>query len=329
MKAIQLVGFGGPDMLELAEVPAPEIGPDDVLIRVKASGVNFADTAMRVDRYAITPPVPSILGSEVAGIVEGIGANVTGIAIGQRVAGSAYAAGQFFGGYAELAACPADYVTPIPDALTFEQAVALMVQGLTAYHLLLRAPVAGKRILVSAAAGGVGSLLVQLAKRAGAAQIIAAASTGDKRDFAMTLGADAAVDYTAPGWSDEVRALTDGGGADIIFESVGGTVVSESLKALAPLGQLVIYGSLNILEFNLGIPELLGLIFQNQSVTGFATVPLMTVASLQESQADMFALAAANALRVTIGGVFPLERAGDAHRALEGRQTRGKVVLIP
>ncbi len=329
MKAVQLIGFGGPDMLELAEVPAPEPGPDEVLIRVKTCGVNFAETAMRADRYAITPPVPSIPGSEVAGVVERIGANVAGIAIGQRVAGSAYAAGQLFGGYAELMTCPAAYVTPIPDALTFEEAVALMVQGLTAWHLLDRAPAAGKRVLISAAAGGVGNLLVQLAKRADAALIVAAASTDDKRNFALSIGADVAVDYTASGWSAGVRALTDGQGADIVFESVGGTVVAESLKALAPLGQLVLYGSLNILEFNMGVPELLGLIFQNQSVTGFATVPLMTAASLQRSQAQIFALAAAKELKVTIGGVFPLDQASEAHRALEGRRTHGKLVLVP
>lgn len=329
MKAVQLVGFGGPETLVVVDVAMPEVGPREVLIRVKASGVNFAETAMRQNRYAVTPPVPSILGSEVAGIVEAIGAEVEGVSIGDRVAGSAFAAGQFFGGYAEYMVCDVDFVTPVPADLPFEHAVALMVQGLTAFYLLERAPAVGKQVLVSAAAGGVGSLLVQLAKRSGAGQVIAAASTEDKRAFARSLGADSAVDYTADGWSQAVRDLTGGAGADVIYESVGGAVTRESLKALAPLGELVIFGSLNILDFNLGVPDLLGMIFQNQSVTGFATVPLLTPQSLRDGLRHLFTMAASGELKVTIGGVFPLEQAGKAHRALESRQTRGKVVLVP
>lgn len=329
MKAVQLLAFGGPETLVVVDVPVPEIGPRDVLIRVKASGVNFAETAMRQNRYAMTPPLPSILGAEVAGIVEAVGSEVAGLAIGDRVAGSAFAAGQFFGGYAEYMVCGADFVTPVPEDLPFEHAVALMVQGLTAFHLLERAPAIGKQVLVSAAAGGVGSLLVQLARRGGARQVIAAASTEDKRDFARSLGADAAIDYTADGWSRAARDLTGGNGADVIYESVGGAVTGESLKALAPLGQMVIFGSLNILDFNLGVPELLGLIFQNQSVTGFATVPLLTPQSLRDGLTHLFTLAASGELKVTIGGAFSLEQAGEAHRALESRQTRGKIVLVP
>jgi NADPH2:quinone reductase len=327
MKAVQLVAFGGPENLVLKEVPAPSVGPREVLIQVKASGVNFAETAMRRNRYAMTPPLPSILGAEVAGIVEATGTEVEGIAAGDRVAGSIFAAGRSFGGYAEYAVCDAEFVTPIPDQLQFEHAVALMVQGLTAFHLLRQAPVADKRVLISAAAGGVGSLLVQLAKRAGAQQVIAAASTENKREFARSLGADAAVDYTADDWSQVARELTNGRGIDIIYESIGGTVTREGLKALAPLGQLVIYGSLNILDFSLGVPDLLGLIFQNQTITGFATAPLLTPKSLQDGLTHLFGMAAAGDLTVTIGGVYPLEDAGEAHRALESRRTRGKIVL--
>lgn len=329
MKAVQLLAFGGPETLAVVDVSVPEVGPREVLIRVKASGVNFAETAMRRNRYAVTPPLPSILGAEVAGIVQAVGAEVEGVAAGDRVAGSAFAAGQFFGGYAEYAVCGADFVTPVPENLPFEHAVALMVQGLTALYILERAPATSKQVLVSAAAGGVGSLLVQLARRGGARQVIAAASTEDKRAFARSLGADAAVDYTASGWSQAVRDLTGGAGADVIYESVGGAVTGESLKALAPLGQVVIFGSLNILEFNLGVPELLGLIFQNQSITGFATVPLLTPQGLRDGLTRLFTMAASGDLKVTIGGVFPLERAGEAHRALELRQTRGKIVLVP
>ncbi len=329
MKAVQLLAFGGPETLALVDVPVPAIGPGEVLIRVKASGVNFAETLMRQNRYAVTPLLPSILGAEVAGIVEAVGSEVEGFAVGDRVAGSAFVAGQFFGGYAEYVVCGADFVTPILEQLPFEHAVALMVQGLTALYLLERAPASNKRMLVSAAAGGVGSLLVQLAKHAGARQVIAAASTEEKRAFARSLGADATVDYTASGWSQAVRDLTSGAGADVIYESAGGSITGESLKALAPLGQIVIFGSLNILDFNLGVPELLGLIFQNQTVTGFATVPLLTPQGLRDGLTRLFTMAAAGDLKVTIGGVFPLEQAGEAHRALESRQSRGKIVLVP
>lgn len=329
MKAVILSGFGGPEMLDLVDLPTPDIGTGDVLIRVAAAGVNFAETAMRADRYAVTPPLPSILGAEVAGTVEAVGAEVRGFAVGDRVAGSMFAAGQYFGGYAELAVCPADVVTPLPEGVSFAEAVALMVQGLTALHLLERAPVAGKTVLISAAAGGVGSLLVQLARRAGARQIVAAASSSDKRDFAISLGADVAIDYTLPGWASALRDATHGTGADVIYESVGGAVTIESLKALAPLGQLVIYGSLNILDFGIGISELLGLIFQNQSITGFATAPLLTPAVLHDGLSRLFEMTVAGEIKVTIGDTYPLARAGDAHRALESRQTRGKIVLVP
>lgn len=329
MKAAQLSAFGAPQVLSIAEVPRPAVGPRDVLIEVKAAGVNFAETAMRQDRYAVTPPLPSILGSEVAGVVAETGSEVEGLAPGDRVAGSLFAAGQFFGGYAEFAACDADYVTPIPDALPFDHAVALMVQGLTAFLLLERAPAAGRRVMVSAAAGGVGSLLVQLARRAGARQVIAAASTREKRAFALSLGADDAIDYTDADWSGIARELTGGAGLDVIYESVGGAVLGESLKALGPLGQIIVYGSLNILDFQLGVPELLGLIFQNQSVTGFAAAPLLTPERLRRALSELFALALAGDLEVTIGGTFGLAEACEAHRALESRQTRGKIVLVP
>ncbi|WP_296577985.1 zinc-binding dehydrogenase [Xanthobacter sp.] len=329
MKAVRLVAFGGPETLEPADVPMPSAGPGEVLLRVKASGVNFAETAMRQDRYALTPPLPSILGGEVAGIVEAVGAGVEGLRPGDRVAASGFAAGRFFGGYAEYFTCPAEYVTPLPADLSFERAVALMVQGLTALLLVERTSLAGKHVLVNAAAGGVGSLIVQLARRAGAKRVIAAASSLEKRRFACSLGADAAVDYTVEGWSQAVRDVTEGHGADVIYESVGGAVTRESLKALAPMGQIFIYGSLNILDFNLGVPDLLQLIFQNQSVTGFATVPLLTPARLHQGLSSLFARATSGDIEVVIGGIYPLAEAGEAHRALETRQTRGKLVLVP
>lgn len=329
MKAVQINRFGGPDVLEVVELPTPVPGPGDVLVRVRAVGVNFAETLMRENRYAVTPPLPSVLGSEAAGVVDEIGGDVTGFAVGDRVAVPLFAAGIGFGGYADHVTIDARYAVPLPDDLPFEHATALMVQGLTALHLLRRAPVAGKVVLVNAAAGGVGSLLVQLAKRGGARIVVATASTPEKRAFAVSLGADIAIDYTQPGWTETLRADLGGVGPDVIFESVGGDVMERSLDVLAPLGQIVIYGALNIQQFQIGVPELLGLIFKNQSVTGFAVAPLLTATSLRDDLAELFDLAVRGALKVTIAGSHALERAAEAHIGLEGRATMGKMVLIP
>jgi len=327
MRAIAIRRFGGPEVLELVERSVPTPGPGQVLVRAHAAGVNFADTLMRQNRYALTPELPSILGHEVAGVIESLGPGVAGLAIGTRVAAPLFAGGSFFGGYAEYVLLDSDFVVPLPDGLSFENATALMVQGLTALHLTRQAPPEGKTVLVNAAAGGVGSLLVQLARRAGAKTVIAAASTEHKADVARRLGADYGVVYTRPGWIDQVRAAAGGVGPDLVYESSGGAVTMTSLAALAPLGRMVIYGALNIQSFTLGVPELLGMIFKNQSVSGFALAPLLTAKTLKEGLAELFALAAGGRLQVLIDSVLPLERAAEAHRALEGRGTTGKVVL--
>jgi len=325
--------FGGPEVLNVIETPTPEPGPGQARVRVRAAGVNFADTLMRQNRYAMTPPLPSVLGHEVTGVVEALGPGVEdafgdGIAVGTRVAVPMFAAGDWFGGYADCVLADARFLVPIPDALGFETATALLVQGLTALHLTRQAPPRGKVALVNAAAGGVGSLLVQLARRAGATQVIAAAGGASKIDFARRLGADAGVDYTRAGWVDEVRAASGGAGPDIIYESAGGDVTMASLEALAPLGRMVIYGALNIQRFALGVPHLLGLIFRNQSVSGFALAPLLTPEGLRADLTVLFDLAARGELTVTLGGVWPLAEAAEAHRALESRRTTGKVVLV-
>jgi len=327
MKAIQMGRFGGVEVLDVIDAAIPEPAADQVLVRVHAAGVNFADTLMRQNRYALTPELPAILGHEVSGVIEGVGSQVSGLTVGMRVAAPLFAAGIWFGGYAEYAAIDADLIVPLPDALSFEHATALMVQGLTAHYLIQQAPPRGKSVLVSAAAGGVGTILVQLAKRAGAKTVMAAASTDRKLDVARSLGADVGINYANAGWGDRVRAATGGAGADIIYESAGGEVTTTSLQALAPLGQLVIYGALNIQSFNLGVPELLGLIFKNQSLTGFAVAPLLTAQGLRSALKELFGLALAGDVRVTIGGHFALEQAADAHRAIEERRTIGKIVL--
>jgi NADPH2:quinone reductase len=329
MKAVQLSRFGGPEVLELTNVPELIPGPGQVLVQTKAAGVNFADVLMRQDRYALTPPLPSVLGSEAAGVIAALGEGVEGLKIGARVAVPLFAANTYFGGYAEHVVIDANYIAPIPDPLSFEAANALMVQGLSALYLVKQAPPKGKSVLINAAAGGVGTFLVQMAKRAGASRVIAAASSQEKLDFARSLGADIGIDYTQPGWSEALLTATGGSGPGIIYESVGGDVTMESLKVLAPLGEIVIYGALNIQQFNLGIPDLLGLIFNNQSLTGFAFAPLLTPETLRTGLAELFDLAVKGEIRVTIGGTYSFAQAGEAHAALENRGTRGKIILTP
>src|SRR5262245_15456715 len=180
MRSIQMSRFGGPEVFEVIETRKPEPGPGQVLVRVRAAGVNFADTLMRENRYALTPELPAVLGHEDVGVIEALGKGVSGLAVGARVAAPLFAAGTFFGGYAEYVLIDAGFLTPLPDALSFEDATALMVQGLTALYLTRQIPPQGKTVFVSAAAGGVGTLLVQLAKRAGAKTVIAAGSTAQK-----------------------------------------------------------------------------------------------------------------------------------------------------
>jgi len=328
MNAVRISRFGGPEVLEIAEVPTPLPGPGQVLVRVRAAGINFADTLMRRNRYAVTPELPAILGTEIAGIVEKIGVAVSGIEVGMRVASPLFVGGQHVGGYVDYVVVDAGLLAPLPSSLPFEVATALMVQGLTALYLTRQIPPRGKTVLVNAAAGGVGSLLVQLAKRAGAKAVIAAAGTDEKLDFTRSLGADACVNYTRSGWVELARSAS-GGGPDIIYESAGGDVTKASLEALAPSGELVVYGALNIQEFQLGVPELLGLIFKNQSVTGFALAPLLTPDSAKVALAELFELAVRRELKVTIGGTYPFHHAAEAHRALEERRTTGKLVLMP
>ena len=329
MRQVQFSRFGGPDVLEVVEKPTPTPGDGQVLIRVGAVGVNFSDTLMRQNRYAVTPELPAVPGTEAAGTVERLGNGVGNLAVGARVAVPLFATGAAVGGYTDYVVVEAGLVVPLPAALSFEVAVALMIQGLTALYLPKQISPKGKTILVNAAAGGVGSLLIQLARRAGAKTVIAAASTAKKLDFARSLGADAGVDYTRSDWVGAVRAASDGAGPDIIYESVGGDITKACLTVLAPNGELVIYGALNIQSFEFGVPELIGIIFKNQSLTGFALPSLLTPQGLRDGLAQLFDLAVRGELRAKIGATYPLARADEAHRALEGRGTMGKVVLLP
>lgn len=219
----------------------------------------------------------------------------------------------------------ADLAVPLPDDVSFEDATALMVQGLTALHLLRQSSPQGKSVLVPAAAGGVGSLLVQLARVRGASKVIAAAGGAGKMELALSLGADVAIDYTGPDWPARVRTLTGGAGADIIYDTVGGALTALSLQALAPGGELV-FAALG--RYGLAASDLEAMIGRNQSLRGFALLPLLPPDVLRASLSELFQLAASGQLRVAIGGRFPLDQAGEAHRLLDERRSTGKVVLV-
>jgi NADPH2:quinone reductase len=326
MQAIQLRRFGGPEMLEPVGIPTPVAGPGEALVRIRAAGVNFFETLLRQDRYAVTPELPMIPGVEVAGVVEALGPGVAESLLGARVAVPMFAFGRGSGGYAEFVAIATAALVPLPDGLAFEDAAALMVQGLTALHLLRQSPPSGRTVLVTAAAGGVGSLLLQLAKRDGADRVVAAAGTAEKLALARSLGGDAGVDYGRPGWASAVLDATGGRGADTVYDAVGGAVATACLDALAPGGELV-FGAVN--RCDLGPAELERMIAKNQSWRGFALLPLLTPETVRADLAELFGLAAGGALAVVRGGRYPLDQAAAAQAALEGRRTTGKVVLVP
>ncbi len=325
MKAVQLSRFGGPEVLEIVETPTPSLRSGEVLVRVHAAGINCFEMLMRQDRYAVTPKLPMMLGVEAAGVIEATADGVASPAVGARVAVPLFALGRS-GGYTEYVVADAASVVPLPDELSFEDATALMVQGLTALHLVRQSPPNAKAVLVNAAAGGVGSLLVQLARASGARLVIAAAGSDEKRQLALALGADIAVDYSSPDWVEHVRKTTGGRGADIIYDFIGGTFTKACVDALAPGGELV-FGALGRCSLDQAAIECL--FARNQALKGFALLPLLTPDTLKADLDWLFAEAVSGRLKVVQGGRYPLDQAADAHRAVERRETAGKVVLIP
>ncbi|UWU12845.1 zinc-binding dehydrogenase [Rhizobium sullae] len=321
MRAVRFNHFGPPEVLKIVEVPKPVAREGELLVRVRAAGVNFFEVLMRADRYEVTPELPMILGVEVAGIVEAVGEEADAALIGAHVAVPLFALGRGEG-YAEYVAVPGSSVIPIPDQLSFEAAASLMVQGLTALHMVRQAPPRGKAVLVHAAAGGVGSLLVQLAKREGAGSVIATASSAKKRSLARALGADSAIDYTADGWQETIREQAS---VDLIYDTIGGEVTRASLATLAPGGELV-FAALG--RFQLEATDLNAMFKKNQSLKGFALLPLLSE-TLSDDLSTLFSLAVSGALTIAEGASFPLDKAADAHRAIENRSVSGKVVLVP
>lgn len=325
MKAVRFHRTGGPETLVYEEVPDLTLGDGEILIRVEAAGVNFADVMRRRgDDYPEPSPVPFTLGAEVAGTVAAVGNGVTSLPVGTPVLAAPGA-----GGYAQYIRVPAAIVIPLPPGLDAIRASALLAHGLTAALVLRKAArlAPGETVLVEAAAGGVGSLAVQLAKLYGAGKVIAAASTPAKRALAERLGADASVDYTAPDWAKQVRELTDGKGVDVILETAGGDNVAEAFKALAPFGRLIFIGQSSgktslIDPWKLTVP--------NHTVTSFYVGAYLAFPELiQPTLTELIGLVLSGKVMLQTETVLPLSQAAEAHRLLEGRLTTGKVILQP
>ncbi len=322
MKAIRINETGGPEVMHLEEIETPVPGEGEVLIKVAAVGVNYADLAQRQGAYLTRTRTPMTLGVEVAGTVAELGPGVRTPAEGSRVV--AYVNG----GYAEYAVAQATTVIPIPPNLDFIQAAAFPVQGLTAYQLLRESAhiQPGESVLVHAAAGGVGTLAVQLAKLMGAGIVAGTASNSSKLDLIRKLGADAAINYTEENWVEQVKNATRGQGTDIILEMVGGEIAEQSLKCLAPFGRMVIYGAASgkISQFS-GIQ----LMYKNQAIIGYwLTSQLQRADRIAMAAMELMQFLASGKLQIIVGQTFPLAEASQAHQAVAERRTMGKVVLL-
>lgn len=315
MRAIQISEFGGPEVLKLVDLPDPEPADGELLIRVRRAGLNYADTHQRTNSYLAPAQLPLVPGTEVAGVRADTGERVVAIT------GT--------GGYAELATAPTQMTFPVPDGVDDETALALMLQGLTAWHLYRTCGrvAGGESVVVHAAAGGVGSIAVQLGKAFGAGRVIATASTEEKRRLALELGADAATDAGADGMADRLIECNDGRRVDIVFEMSGGEVFTQSMKALGTFGRMVVYGIAS------GTPNQVpsgALLRRSQSVIGFWLVHCLgNPKMIDEPIADLFARARRGELRAVVTGTYPMSDAGRAHEDMQARRTSGKVLLDP
>ena len=322
MKAIQVSQTGGPEALVPVDVPTPKPKPNEALVQIQAAGVNFIDVYFREGRYPA--PVPFIDGQEGAGVVTEVGSEVTLVQPGDRVAYTGS-----LGSYAEYAAVPAQRLVKIPDALSFEDAAAAMLQGMTAHYLTHSTYKlqAGETALVHAAAGGVGLLLVQMAKQFGA-RVIGTAGTKEKAQLARDAGADECIIYTESDFETETKRLTDGKGVHVVYDGVGKATFDKDLNVLLPRGYLVLFGGSS------GAVPPFDLIKLSQKGSLYITRPTlvnytMTREELEWRANDVLGWIAAGKLKLRIHKAYPLADAAQAHRDLEGRKTTGKLLLIP
>jgi len=322
MKAIQVKKPGGPEALELVDIPDPQPKPNEAIVKVAASGVNFIDAYHREGRYPV--PLPFVIGQEGAGTVSAVGAEVKTVKEGDRVAWTSV-----MGSYAEYVAVPADRLVKFPESVSEREAAAIMLQGMTAHYLAYTTfPLKrGDTALVHAAAGGVGLLLVQMAHNIGA-RVIGTVSTEEKAKLAREAGADEIIYYTKDDFESETKRLTEGKGVDVVYDSVGKTTFLKGLNILRPRGMMALFGGSS------GAAPSFDPITLSQKGSLFLTRPslnhyILTRAELETRANALFEMIAAQKLKLRIEHVYPLQEAQQAHRDLEGRKTTGKLLLIP
>ena len=322
MKAIQVKKTGGPEALELVDIPVPQAKPNEAVVKVAAAGVNFIDAYHREGRYPV--PLPFVIGQEGAGTVSSVGAEVKTVKEGDRVAWAGV-----MGSYAEYAAVPAERLVKVPSGVTDREAAATMLQGMTAHYLAYTTfPLKrGDTALVHAAAGGVGLLLVQMAHNIGV-RVIGTVSTEEKAKLAREAGADEIIFYTKDDFESETKRLTENKGVDVVYDSVGKTTFIKGLNVLRPRGMMVLFGGSS------GAAPALDPIVLTQKGSLFLTRPSMnqyvaTRAELEMRANALFEMIADKKLKLRIEHIYPLQEAQQAHRDLEGRKTTGKLLLIP
>jgi NADPH2:quinone reductase len=322
MKAVRVHQYGGPEVLSYDEIAAPEPRDGEALVQIEATGVNFIDTYRRTGNYPV--PTPFVLGEEAAGTVTAVGPGVADLRVGQRVA---YAS--VLGAYADYATVPAARLVPLPDGISAAQAAAVMLQGMTAHYLLYSTyPVKpGDTVLIHAAAGGAGLLLVQMARRLGA-RVLGTVSTEAKAGLAYEAGANEVILYTQTDFEQEVKRLTDGRGVDVVYDSVGLTTFEKSLNCLRMRGFMVLFGQSSgpVAPVNPQILNAKGSLYLTRPTLGHY---IASRADLLERAGAVLGWIAAGELHVRIDQGFPLAEAAAAHRKLESRATSGKVLLIP
>jgi len=322
MKAIQVQKSGGPEVLTLVDLPALRPKPNEAIVKVSAAGVNFIDVHIREGLYPST--LPFIIGQEASGIVSEIGADVKSFKPGDRVAYTGIR-----GSYAEYAAVPADRLVLLPPGISEQQAAAAMLQGMTAHYLVHDTyPLKkGETALIHAAAGGVGLLLVQMAKNIGA-RVIATAGTEEKAKLARAAGADEVILYAQQDFEVETKRLTDGKGVHVVYDGVGKTTFDKDLNVLRPRGYLALFGAASgpVPLFDVGKLAQKGSLF----ITRPTLVHYMAAhEELQKRATDVLTMIATGKVKLRIEHIYPLREAQQAHRDLEGRKTTGKLLLIP
>jgi NADPH2:quinone reductase len=320
MKAIQVQKTGGPEVLTVVDLPVPKPKPNEAVVKIAASGVNFIDVYFREGRYP--SPLPFVDGQEAAGTVSEVGSDVKSVKAGDRVAYTG-----ILGSYAEYAAVPADRLVHVPDKITDQQAAAAILQGMTAHYLVHSSyPLKkGETALVHAAAGGVGGLLVQMGKQIGA-RIIATVGSDEKGKLAREAGADEVINYTTQDFETETKRLTDGKGLHVVYDGVGKSTFEKGLNLLRPRGYMVLFGGAS------GAVPPFDLIKLAQKGSLFVTRPTLvnyiaTREELEQRSNDVLGTIAAGKLKLHIGHTYKLNEAAQAHRDLEGRKTTGKILL--